>query len=49
MLFGLLVLGPLVMLLVFAFVRSERAMGLLRRLADWRPWKAPTAEHEPGA
>lgn len=49
MLFGLLVLGPALMLLVFAILSNERAMGILRRLAPRRHAARTTAEGEPAS
>ena len=49
MLFGLLVLGPLIMLLVFAIIRSDQAMAFLRSLARPRPSSPPARESEPEA
>jgi hypothetical protein len=45
--FGLLVLGPLVMLLVFAIIRSEKTMAWLRSLTPARQPAPTTGEREP--
>jgi hypothetical protein len=49
MLFGLLVLGPLSMLIVFAVIRSDRAMRFLRGVARPRPSMPPAPDGEPEA